>query len=167
MSKILALVTIAGLTFASLGYAQAPTTQARPGMPMAKPGERQPFYLLPMMAEHQKQNMRGHLEAVNEIIAALARRDYPAIGAAAKKLETSPEMEQMCTHMGAATPGFSERALAFHSTADAIVSAAQRKDSMQVLTALNRTLNTCVSCHATYRQEVVDEARWNELTASH
>ncbi len=150
-----------------MGHAETPTAPAHPGMPAAKQGERQPLYLLDMMAEHQKQNMREHLEAVNEIVAALAKRDYQAIETAAKKLGMSPEMEQMCTHMGAATPGFTERAMAFHSTADEIIPPAKRNDSTQVLAALNKTLSTCVSCHATYRQEIVDEARWKKLTASH
>src|SRR5690349_20366514 len=145
-------------------------TVALPGNaepPMSTHDARQPLYLLPMMADHQKQNMRAHLAAVNEIVAALAKRDYISIGEAAKKLGTSPTMEQICEHMGAVTPGFSERALAFHSTADSIVEAATRKNSAQVLSALDKTLNACVSCHATYRQEVVEQSRWDKLTASH
>ncbi len=138
--------------------AQAPMSS------LAQDNTRQPLYLLPMMAEHQKQNMREHLAAVNEVVAALARSDYKTVESAAKKLGTSPAMQQMCMHMGAATAGFAKRALAFHETADNIGAAAKTQNSAAVLTALNRTLDHCVACHAGYRQEVVDDARWRELT---
>ncbi|HEU4593515.1 MAG TPA: hypothetical protein VFS13_21630, partial [Steroidobacteraceae bacterium] len=62
---------------------------------------RQPLYLLPVMAQHQKQNMREHLAAVNEIVAALGKNDFKSVGEAARKLGTTPEMQQMCAHMGA------------------------------------------------------------------
>jgi cytochrome c556 len=126
---------------------------------------RRPLYLLPMMAEHQKQNMREHLAAVNGIVAALAKGDFGAVRAAAKKLGTTPEMQQMCMNFGAATPGFSERALAFHATADGLSAAAAAADTQKVLGALSATLNSCVSCHAAYRQEVVDQERWRQLTS--
>ena len=74
-------------------------------------------------------------------------------------------MGQMCEHMGAATPGFTAMALNFHHTADTIGEAARRGDRAAVLAALDRTLQTCVGCHATYRQEIVDEATWKRLTA--
>ena len=75
-------------------------------------------------------------------------------------------MGQMCDHMGAAAPGFTAMALNFHHTADAIGDAARHGDRAEVLSALNRTLQTCVGCHATYRQEVVDEETWKKLTAA-
>ena len=67
--------------------------------------------------------------------------------------------------MGAATPGFSEMALNFHRTADTIADAARNKDGAAVLSALNKTLQTCTSCHAAFRQDVVDEATWKQLTS--
>lgn len=168
----LAAIAFAVIVPATLWAADsAPVRQghqhAAPNMSsLAGSDARMPLYLLPMMADHQKQNMREHLAAVNEVVAALAKKDFHAVGEAAKKLGTSPAMQQMCTHMGAATPGFSERALAFHSTADTIVAAAETKSDAKVLAALNKTLDTCVSCHADYRQVAVDQARWNELTGA-
>ena len=41
--------------------------------------ERTPLPLLPMMALHQKQNMREHLQAVQGITAALAIGDFVAV----------------------------------------------------------------------------------------
>lgn len=125
---------------------------------------RTPLPLLPMMANHQKQNMRDHLVAVQEILAALATDDFTAIERAAGRIGFSQQMGQMCTHMGSAAPGFTEQALAFHHTADRISAAAREKDRAKVLTELNATLQTCTSCHAAWKQQVVDEPTWNKLT---
>jgi hypothetical protein len=126
---------------------------------------RVPVPLLPMMANHQKQNMRDHLLAVQEIILAMGRDDFAAAEAAASRIGYSPQMGQMCTHMGAGAKGFTEQALAFHHTADSIGVAAHRRDRAAVMSALGQTLQSCTGCHATYRQRVVDEATWNQLTS--
>lgn len=126
--------------------------------------ERKPLPLLPMMAEHQKLQMRGHLQAVNEIVAALAKDDFAGVAAASKKIGYSDADAQMCTHMGAGAPGFTSTAITFHKTADTIGVAAQKRDRAGVLAALGATLGTCVGCHAAYKQQVVDEATWNQLT---
>ncbi|MBI3782872.1 MAG: cytochrome c [Deltaproteobacteria bacterium] len=126
--------------------------------------QRKPVPLLAMMAQHQKENMRAHLVAVQQIVEALGHDDFDAITAAAGRIGYSDTMAQMCTHMGAGAPGFTDTALNFHRTADTIGEAARRRDRGAVLTALNNTLQTCTGCHATYRQEVVDEATWQRLT---
>ncbi len=126
---------------------------------------RRPLFLQPMMAEHQKQNMREHLAAVQAIVAAVGRDDMDAVTTAVSRIGYSEAMGRMCEHMGAATPGFNAVALEFHRTADTIAEAARRGDRAGVLSALDRTLQTCVGCHAAYRQEVVDEATWTKLTA--
>jgi hypothetical protein len=122
--------------------------------------------LLPMMANHQKQNMRDHLVAVREIASALAKRDFAAVAAASQRIGYSESMGRMCTHMGQGAPGFTEAALAFHRAADEIAVAARQHDSQGVLSALGQTLEHCTSCHATYKQRVVDEATWSALTQS-
>jgi len=122
--------------------------------------------LLPFMANHQKQNMRDHLLAVQEIIAALAVDDFAGAEQAAKRMGYSDSMAQMCTHMGAGAAGFTERALAFHHTADTIAAAARNHDRSAVIGALGATLNTCTGCHAAFKQAVVDEATWNHLAAT-
>ena len=125
---------------------------------------RTPLPLLPMMAQHQKQNMRDHLAAVQEVVAALGRKDFPGIEKAVTRIGYSPTMGQMCTHMGAGAPGFTETALAFHHTADKIGKAASQHELDGVVTALAETLGACTACHATYKQHVVDEATWASLT---
>jgi len=126
--------------------------------------DREPVPLLPMMALHQKENMRDHLVAVQEIVAALATDDFAGVEKAAGRIGFSDRMAQMCTHMGAGAPGFTDHALGFHRTADRIVEAARERDRARVLTELGATLATCTSCHAKWKQKVVDEGEWRQLT---
>ena len=117
--------------------------------------QRRALPLLPHMAQHQKENMRQHLDAVREVVAAAAVSDFEKVALAAKRMGFSESMASMCEHMGAAAPGFTEQALAFHHTADEIAAAATRQDGTAVLTALSNTLQTCTTCHETYKQQLV------------
>jgi hypothetical protein len=63
----------------------APPSSASPtGAPMDL-DSRIPVPLLPMMAQHQKESMRDHLVAVQEIVAAIATDDFPAVERAAAR----------------------------------------------------------------------------------
>jgi hypothetical protein len=126
---------------------------------------RTPVPMLPMMANHQKQNMRDHLLAVQDILAGAASGDFAGVERAAARIGYSESMGRMCSHMGAAAPGFTERALEFHHTADTISQAAREHDQTKVLEALGATLARCTGCHAAFKQDVVDEATWKRLTA--
>lgn len=130
------------------------TTQS-PHSALDKLDQRRPVPLLPMMAQHQKENMREHLEAVQEVVAATASGAFDKAALAAKRMGSSETMGRMCEHMGAGAPGFTEQALAFHHTADEIAAAATKQDTAAVLAALSKTLSACTSCHATYRQQLV------------
>jgi hypothetical protein len=125
---------------------------------------RKPVSLIPMMAHHQKQNMREHLLAVQEIVTGLAVDDFAAAEKAAVRIASSEQMAQMCTHMGAGAPGFTDQALAFHKTADGVLAAAKAKDKRAALQALGATLATCTACHDAWKQEIVDEATWQAKT---
>ena len=127
---------------------------------------RVPVPLLPMMANHQKQNMRDHLVAVQEMVLAMATEDYDGVGRAAKRIGYSKEMGQMCTHMGAGAPGFTEQSIHFHRTADRIGEAAGRHDRAKVLEELGATLQACTGCHATWKQQIVDESAWRQRVAA-
>lgn len=127
---------------------------------------RTPLPLLPMMANHQKQNMREHLVAVQQIIAALAKDDFSAVERAVGNIGFSEGMGKMCTHMGAGARGFTEQAMAFHHTADRISEAARERDRVRVLSELSATLQTCTGCHAAWKQRVVDDQTWQSMTAA-
>jgi cytochrome c556 len=124
----------------------------------AAPDARTPVPLTAMMANHQKQEMRDHLRVVQEITAALTKDDFDAIAKSAARIGWSEREAMMCKHMGAGAPGFAEVGEHFHKTADKIGEAAKRHDRAGVTAALDATLQTCVGCHDTYRQEIVDQA---------
>lgn len=128
--------------------------------------KRAPVPLLPMMANHHKQEMRDHLVAVQEIVAALALDDYAAVEKAAGRIGFSDHAGQMCDHMGAGAPAFIEQARAFHHTADRIGAAARDRDRTRVLTELGATLQACTACHATWKQQVVDAPTWQRITST-
>lgn len=153
-----------------LGCTQAPSAPvAAPPSPhraLEALDTRKALPLLPMMANHQKQNMREHLVAVQEIVAALASDDFAAVEKAAARIGFSEQMGMMCNHLGAGGPGFTEQALAFHHQADRIGDAARAKDKTQVQAELGKTLELCTGCHATWKQEIVDDAEWQKRTAT-
>jgi len=122
-----------------------------------------PVPLLPRMAAHQRENMRDHLAAVQQILAAVSAEDFAAVETNAARIGYSEQMGQMCERMGAGAPGFNELALNFHRTADTIVPPAKARDTAATLKAVSATLQTCVACHAVYRQQIVDEATWERI----
>ncbi|MEO8704902.1 MAG: cytochrome c [Kofleriaceae bacterium] len=119
---------------------------------------RTPLPMSAKMALHQKEQMRDHLRAVQEIVAAIGKDDFKAVTVASARIGWSERQATMCKHMGAGAPGFAEAGEHFHKTADTIGVAAGRQDRAGVLAALDATLNTCTSCHETYRQDVADVA---------
>src|SRR3954464_6671148 len=69
--------------------ASAPASSARPSgaqQALDRLDARAPVPLLPMMANHQKQSMRDHLTAVQQIVAAAASNDFATIEKAAARL---------------------------------------------------------------------------------
>lgn len=131
---------------------------------LARLDSRAPVPLQPMMAWHQKQNMMAHLVAIQRVADGLVREDWEEIASAAALIGSSPEMQQMCRHMGAGAEGFTTMALDFHRRADVIGEAARGRDPAAVLRATAHTLEACTACHAAFRQEVVDAAEWQRRT---
>jgi hypothetical protein len=132
-----------------------PSASPSPQAALEALDQRRPVPLLPMMAQHQKENMRQHLEAVEAVVTAAAVGDFAQVAVAAKRMGYSDAMGRMCQHMGAGAPGFTEQALSFHHTADEIAEAATKQDQAAVLAALSETLRACTSCHQTYKQQLV------------
>ncbi|MEP6863190.1 MAG: cytochrome c [Deltaproteobacteria bacterium] len=143
-----------------------PAPPAKPAPAAAGMDARTPLPLTTMMATHQKQEMRDHLRVVQEITAALVKDDFAAIGTSAARIGWSDQQAMMCKHMGAGAPGFAEVGEHFHKTADTIAEAAKRHDHAGVTAALDATLRTCVGCHETYRQEIVDAAAFTKATGT-
>lgn len=103
------------------------------------------------MKQHQLSNMREHLEAVNSVISLMSENKFEdASKIAHSKLGSTPEMLKMCRMMG--NENFTTLGLAFHKSGDDLGDALQTKDVNASLRALNKTMQYCVECHATYRQ---------------
>jgi hypothetical protein len=100
---------------------------------------------------------------VQEIVSAVAAKDFEAVQRSVSRIGYSEQMGQMCQHMGVGAPGFTELALKFHHGADQIGEAAKTQDAEGVLKALSSTLATCTGCHQTYKQQVIDQAAWAAL----
>jgi cytochrome c556 len=164
--RILGVTAAALLIAACSGTAKEATPSISPSAELDQMDARAPLPLQPMMANHQKQNMREHLEAVQGVVAALAVDDFAEVERAAGRMGYSVQMGQMCMRMGAGTKGFSEQALKFHHTADRIADAARKRDRALVLAELGATLQTCTSCHAAWKQQVVDASTWQRLVAT-
>lgn len=147
-------------TRASMAAERAPTPAHTPvaGDPQAelvRLDKRAPLPLLPLMANHQKENMRDHLLAIQEALLALGREDFDAVSTAAARMGYSEQVAGMCSHMGSGAPGFAERAIEFHRRADSVVAAARERNTSRTLNALGTMMQSCTGCHAAFRQDVV------------
>lgn len=169
LCSVLALSVVGCQNTSPLGSSDTSTPGAKPPTRVSQSADpndpRVPVPLLPRMAAHQRENMRDHLTAVQEILAAVAAGDFAGVESSAARIGYSEQMGQMCERMGAGAPGFNELALNFHHTADTIVPAAKARDSAATLKAVSATLQTCVACHAVYRQQIVDEATWKAISS--
>lgn len=114
--------------------------------------ERTPLNLAPQMAQHQLQNMRSHVVAVQSIVGLLANGDFDqAAEVAHSQLGLTEEMRMMCTTISD-NKDFTRMGLAFHQSADQLGDTLKTKDMKKSLDALHATMNYCVQCHATFRQ---------------
>ena len=103
------------------------------------------------MKQHQLSNMRGHLEAINAIVALISDSKFDeASKIAHTKLGLTPDMQAMCGMFN--NENFEKLGLAFHKSGDDLGNTLLTKNVDASLRALNKTMQYCVECHATYRQ---------------
>lgn len=103
------------------------------------------------MKQHQLSNMRSHVEAIKSIVGLMAENKFEdASKIAHTKLGLTPEMKEMCDMFD--NEKFKTLGFAFHRSGDDLGDALQTKDVNASLRALNKTMEYCVECHATYRQ---------------
>lgn len=107
--------------------------------------------LSPEMKQHQLSNMREHVAAIKSIIGLMSENKFEdASKIAHGKLGLTPEMQQMCSMFG--DEKFMKLGFAFHKSGDDLGDALKTRDVNVSLRALNKTMQYCVECHATYRQ---------------
>jgi len=99
----------------------------------------------------QKQMMREHLQAVTDIVALITEGKFDAASEIAhSKLGLTPEMKKMCNMFG--NNDFRRIGLTFHKHADELGDVLKTKNLNKSLRALHATMNSCVQCHASFRQ---------------
>jgi len=109
------------------------------------------LHLSPQMKQGQLANMRSHLEAVRNIVGLIAAGNFDeASDIAHNKLGLTPEMKKMCNMFG--NDDFKKLGLAFHKSADKLGNVLKKGNVQASLNALHTTMNSCVQCHATFRQ---------------
>jgi hypothetical protein len=107
--------------------------------------------LSPKMKQHQLTNMRGHVEAIKSIVGLMAENKFDeASKTAYSGLGLTPEMQAMCGMFD--NKEFNALGLAFHQSGDELGKVLKAGDVNASLSALNKTMQYCVQCHATYRQ---------------
>lgn len=103
------------------------------------------------MKLHQLENMRSHVEAVKNIIGLISESKFDEASVLAHdKLGLTPEMKGMCGMFN--NKEFEKLGLAFHKSGDELGDTLKTKDVNASLHALNKTMQYCVECHATYKQ---------------
>ncbi len=109
------------------------------------------LHLNAMQKKHQLSNMRSHLVAVQTLIELIAEDDFEkASKVAYTQLGTTTAMRLMCASFG--NKKFEDMGLKFHSDADKMSEILKTKDKDKSLKALSKTMNSCISCHATFKQ---------------
>ena len=103
------------------------------------------------MKQHQLSNMREHVEAIKSIIGFMSENKFEdASQVAHTKLGLTPEMQKMCSMFN--NEKFMTLGIAFHKSGDDLGDVLRTKDVTASLRALNKTMQYCVECHASYRQ---------------
>lgn len=103
------------------------------------------------MKQHQLSNMRGHVEAIKTIVGLMAENKFEeASKTAHDQLGLTPDMQAMCGMFN--NKDFEKLGVAFHKSGDELGDTLKTKDVNASLRALNKTMQYCVECHATYRQ---------------
>ena len=96
--------------------------------------------------------MREHLEAVHQIVEALAEENFQRAQAVTEKqLGFAKHREAMRRQMPQNfPPEYHDLAMAHHHAADDLSKAISSKQLPRILPALARTLKACVACHRVY-----------------
>ncbi len=142
----------------------------RMSMPMMSHADnRQEVDLPPHLRQHMLSNMRGHLEALQDILAALSAGDsgkaaviaetrlgLDSPGAAACNPNGQADMSAMAAMMAEHMPAeMRSLGLAMHQSASGFAKVAAKTkagdDIKPVLAALSQVTQHCAACHSAYR----------------
>jgi hypothetical protein len=106
-----------------------------------------------MMKTHMLGNMRDHLQALNEIQAALAKGDLDKAGEIAEaRIGMSSLVSHNASHMAPYMPkGMQDIGTEMHHAASRFAMVANEGDLPKALDGLSKVTAQCVACHMNYR----------------
>lgn len=115
-------------------------------------GERIPLGLDQAALRNHQAIMRDHLEAVHEIVAALARKNFEEAQLITEsRLGFAKHREAMQRQRPETfPPAYHDLARKHHQAAESLAAAMASRDLDRILPQLEKTLNACVMCHKTY-----------------
>lgn len=145
------LCSNAGLSNAETGHHG--THKVEPDMPKTSSTKRMALNLPPAAQEGLRLTMREHLEAIDAILAALAREDFTRAATLANEGLGFPKHHvAMQREEGATFPAaYHELAMAHHKAAEDLGAVIPTKDLKQILPYLEQTIHACVKCHQVFR----------------
>ena len=149
--KIILLAVSAFISIAGLNIALADEEMMHRHHDMSTLDTRIPLGVTGEMKQHQLANMREHVDAIRSIVGLMSESKFDdASRIAHDKLGLTPQMQAMCGMFN--NEQFEKLGLAFHKSGDELGDTLKTKDVTASLRALNRTMQYCVECHASYRQ---------------
>jgi len=115
--------------------------------------QRQLVQLPPMMQQHMLSNMRDHLQAIDEILIAMAKDE---LDLAAEIAEQRLGMSSLQSHGAAHMAQFMPEAMrlsgtSMHKAASRFALKAQEGEALAAYRSLSEITSSCVGCHAAYR----------------
>jgi hypothetical protein len=107
----------------------------------------------PMMQNHMLANMRDHLAAIDEILAALNAEDFDTAARVAEfRLGMSSLDNHGASHMAQVMPPpMREMGTSMHRAASQFARTAEEGDPPTAFRSLRAVTESCVTCHAAYR----------------
>ncbi|MGE5793879.1 MAG: hypothetical protein ACM36B_14380 [Bacteroidota bacterium] len=144
------LVCIAALVLAACAGSPPPTVPP----PESKAGPQRA--VVPLTAderEHVLGEMRDFLAALQGMTDGLARNDFGAVAAAARKVGAGSEAGRMPPEIAKKLPPeFRRLAKATHDGFDVVAAdAAARRDAQHTLAQTSALMQRCIACHAVFR----------------
>ncbi|MGV7229510.1 MAG: hypothetical protein ACQ9IQ_12710 [Nitrospirales bacterium] len=109
--------------------------------------------LSPSAKQIHRAVMREHLEAIQEIVGALAKGDFSkAEDITRTQLGFAKHREAMRRQQpGAFPPAYHDLAMAHHEAAEELAHVIPSQDLKQILLKFDRTLEACVACHRAFK----------------
>ena len=123
------------------------------GVANSLPNDHLTLDLSPSAEQIHRVVMREHLEAIQEIVGALAQGDFSkAEDITRTQLGFAKHREAMQRQQPEAfPPTYHDLAMAHHEAAEELAHVIPSQDFKQILLKLDRTLETCVACHRAFK----------------